>query len=218
MRALGPLGSGPTRLDRPSSAVRRTSPLFALAVVAVATIAAGALVYAYLSANIGGAVASVVEPGRGGLASGTLMLEGSEYLAYCGSPGGQFAALVWLRNDGPLSVTLEGADPGPGGPVSDTIDTNGFSLADLAVADPDGRNDPRTASVLPPTELAPGQSIRAWARFNEGPRVGQTPSLIRSTTQLWVRVAVSGMSRVIAVSLGSPGIAMTATCPTAEDP
>lgn len=184
-------------------------------VVAVTVTIAGVGGLAYGSTNISGGVIGPDDPTRGGLSVGVTKVgtDAGDYLTYCAGPGGRFATLIWLRNDGPLPVTLEGADPGPGGPVSDTHDTNGFSLSDLAVANAAGDNDPRTADVLPATELRPGQMITAWARFLEGPRVGLTPSLTRYTSEIWVRIGILGVTKVVSVTLGSPGVAMTGACP-----
>jgi hypothetical protein len=187
-------------------------------VVAVVVTIAGVGVFSYGSTNISGGVLSSDHPTQGGLyvgvaKVGTDSTDSSDYLSYCAAPGGRFATLIWLRNDGPLPVTVQGADPGPGGPVSDTHDTNGFSLGDLAVANVAGDNDPRTADVLPATALGPGQTITAWARFLEGPRVDLTPSLTRYTSQIWVRIGILGVTKVVSVSLGSPGVAMAGDCP-----
>ena len=183
-------------------------------VVAVMVTIGGVGSFAYGSMNIGGGVLAG-DPTKGGLSVGVTKLgfPAADYLAYCATPGGRFGTLIWLRNDGPLPVTLQGADSGPGGPVSDTHDANGFSLTDLAVANAGGDNDPRTADVLPATALGPGQMITAWARFLEGPGVDLTPGTIRYANQIWVRVGILGVTKVVTVMLDSPGVAMTGACP-----
>ena len=184
-------------------------------VSAVTANVAGVGVFAYASTNLGGGASGADGPANGGLSVGVTKVgtEGGDYLTYCAAPGRKFATLIWLRNDGPLPITLQGADPGPGGPVSDTHDTNGFSLSDLAAASAAGDNDPLSADVLPATALGPGQMITAWALFIEGPHVDLTPSVTRFTSQIWVRIGILGVTKVVPVTLGSPSVAMTGACP-----
>lgn len=194
----------------------RTWLLIGLA-VALAIVVTGVVVVAYASATVAGNVFAVGPSIGGPLATGERTIGGARYATYCASPGGRFAAPVFLRNDGPLPITLKGGDPGPGGPVSDTVMSNGFSLADLAIDDGGaigGANatDPLAARVLPPTHLEPGQTITTWARFREGPQADLiTDQGYFYVDQIWVRISVIGIERVVPVSL-SIGVAITGGC------
>jgi hypothetical protein len=137
-------------------------------------------------------------------------------LVYCSTANGRFAVALLIINTGSFPVTILGGDPGPGGPVTDHTNVNGFALLDLADHRSQPGNlmseatDPRTATPLAPTTLSPGRELDVWARFQMGAQVLYGDSSV-FTHNIWIRYSTFGITRTAGLPLGD-GIAVTGNC------
>jgi hypothetical protein len=143
---------------------------------------------------------------------------GSLYV-YCGKPAGDFAWMVSLRNDGPVTITLLGLGDGPLA-LADQVLEDGFGIHDLApyrAAEPtdtpltshDAR-DPRKAPALRPVEIAPGDEFEVWVRWSTGSTLLAEGSLLTSRS-IPVRYRILGVERSAQVPLRD-GVGVEAPC------
>ncbi len=170
--------------------------LVAVAIVAV-LVGVGLLTTTYMPIVQGSSVGAVNGPSGGRfLRQDSLEAqEGGARWVYCAIPNGHFAWYVSLRNDGPLPVTILGADE----PVS-PADANGFRLVDLAANDINA--DLATAPALAPTMIGPGEEIAVWARFEIGDLSGVTEDGAGIFhDQIGLRYSILGISRSVDVML-----------------
>jgi hypothetical protein len=132
---------------------------------------------------------------------------------YCGQADGRFALELTIKNNGWLPVTIDGADPGPGGPVNSPTN-NTFALVDFAAVAPGSGDldgpDPLKASALGPVSLGSGESIEVWARY----QIASHPlggNRLDWTSTIWIRYSVLGVSRTAQTPLGG-AVAILGNC------